>query len=601
MRPLSVVICSHNSRVDYLQRVLNALCTQTLPKDQWELLIVDNASERLLAKEWDLSWHPLARHVREDELGLTPARLRGIAEAAGELLVFVDDDNVLEQDYLETALTIAQAHPFLGAWGGTIRGEFEIEPEERARPLLGYLALREFSGPLWTNNPGDALAHPSGAGLCVRSSVAKEYAKQVTADPRRRKLGRIGELLSSGEDYDLIETTCDLGMGFGNFPALTMTHLIPRDRLQFNYLVRLMQGCTGSGVILRYLRAGIVPPEPNRLRVTARFLFKYPAEGRHQARIFKAERDAVRRGIQSVRELPPRSTPALSADAAPCISVVIPSYQRRTRLLECLERLARCEGAKDVEVIVVEQLTSAPELAAGTQFASSFSRFEHIKLATPNVSAARNSGALRASGEVLLFVDDDIELDRTYLRNLLALFKKQQVHVVAGEYVQNFSALVAEKFKEVEWLPTGNIALRREDFFAVGGFDENLYRYNEDAELSHRLILAGLKFATHGSLRAIHHNEALGGTHSQTSIFERTRAGMRNDLYFWYAVRGRLGTVLYEGLRILWGAALGNWKVKDRPILFRLAVCCASVPDALLYTFRSPRLLSPDQLRTLDR
>src|SRR6266481_7107559 len=98
---VSVIICAHNPRPDYLGRALEALKGQTLSKDQWELLLVDNASKENLAERFDLSWHPHARHIREDELGLTPARLRGITESIGKLLVFVDDDNVLSLDYLE--------------------------------------------------------------------------------------------------------------------------------------------------------------------------------------------------------------------------------------------------------------------------------------------------------------------------------------------------------------------------------------------------------------------------------------------------------------------------------------------------------------------
>jgi len=61
---------------------------------KWDLFVVDNASETRLAGDWDLSWHPhnpRSRHVREDELGLTPAHLRGIRESRGDLLVFVDE------------------------------------------------------------------------------------------------------------------------------------------------------------------------------------------------------------------------------------------------------------------------------------------------------------------------------------------------------------------------------------------------------------------------------------------------------------------------------------------------------------------------------
>ncbi len=88
MIAVSAIICTHNPRRDYLKRVLNALQAQTLPKDEWELLIIDNASEQALATDWDLSWHPLPRHIREDELGLTPARLRGIAGGEGRTPCF---------------------------------------------------------------------------------------------------------------------------------------------------------------------------------------------------------------------------------------------------------------------------------------------------------------------------------------------------------------------------------------------------------------------------------------------------------------------------------------------------------------------------------
>ena len=46
---LSVIICTHNPRLDYLGRVLDALREQTLGKEQWELVVVDNASTSSLS------------------------------------------------------------------------------------------------------------------------------------------------------------------------------------------------------------------------------------------------------------------------------------------------------------------------------------------------------------------------------------------------------------------------------------------------------------------------------------------------------------------------------------------------------------------------
>ena len=124
----SVIVCTHNARPDYFRRCLDGLRGQSLSLDRWELLLVDNQSDVPVANAVDVSWQPSARIVREETLGLTPARLRGIREAAGQLLVFVDDDNVLDRDFLETALRVAEQKPFLGAWSGQCRPEFEVSP-----------------------------------------------------------------------------------------------------------------------------------------------------------------------------------------------------------------------------------------------------------------------------------------------------------------------------------------------------------------------------------------------------------------------------------------------------------------------------------------
>src|SRR4051812_12592949 len=100
---ISVITCTHNPRREYLAKVVEALKAQTLALDRWEYLLIDNASAAERKPTVELSWHPHARLAHEPKLGLTAARLLGIAEARGSLLVFVDDDNVLPPDFLETA------------------------------------------------------------------------------------------------------------------------------------------------------------------------------------------------------------------------------------------------------------------------------------------------------------------------------------------------------------------------------------------------------------------------------------------------------------------------------------------------------------------
>lgn len=141
MPSVSVIICAHNPKPDYLQRALEALKAQTLPRSEWELLLIDNASKEPLASAWDLSWHPRGRHVREDQLGLTAARLCGIKDSTGELLVFVDDDNVLNPDYLSNALEISLSKTCVGAFGGNVVGEFEAAPPSWVNIMFSVFAV----------------------------------------------------------------------------------------------------------------------------------------------------------------------------------------------------------------------------------------------------------------------------------------------------------------------------------------------------------------------------------------------------------------------------------------------------------------------------
>ena len=101
MFKISVIICSHNPQKDYLLKTLTGLRRQTASKKTWELLLIDNASDEALTKKWDVSWHPNGRIIREKKLGLTYARLRGIREAKGAIFIFVDDDNLLDKEYLK--------------------------------------------------------------------------------------------------------------------------------------------------------------------------------------------------------------------------------------------------------------------------------------------------------------------------------------------------------------------------------------------------------------------------------------------------------------------------------------------------------------------
>jgi glycosyltransferase involved in cell wall biosynthesis len=267
MTELSVIICTHNPRRDYLSRVLDALRHQNLSKDRWELLLVDNASDVSVSGEWDLSWHAHARHVLETELGLASARKRGILDAKADLLVFVDDDNVLDSDYLSEVVRIKKEWPMLGVWGsGAIVPDFEKLPPGHLKPLLPHLTLRESDRVYWSNVPFCFDALPWGAGLCVRTSVAAEYLQQLDVKSSVRLTGRRGKSLMSGEDIEICYVACNAGSGMGVFPRLRLTHLIPKERIEERYLIDLMECKLMSELLLNFKWRGHVPASTISLR-----------------------------------------------------------------------------------------------------------------------------------------------------------------------------------------------------------------------------------------------------------------------------------------------------------------------------------------------
>jgi len=301
---LSVVICAHNPRPDYLAEVESALRKQSLPSDQWELMIVDNRSDIPVQELLDLSWHPRSCVIREEMLGLTPARLRGINETTGDILVFVDDDNVLAENYLEQTLKIARKWPSLGAWGGRLIGRFESSlPEWFTTEHCEMIAVREVERDVWSNLFYNWETTPSGAGLVIRREVALKYAEAAIGNPIRHSLDRRGASLVSGGDNDMANFACDIGMGMGRFRCLRVEHLIPKERTTLEYMVQLFECMEFSSVLLFALRGLMPKPDtPPTLiqRIRDRRYLKWLSPERRE--FVLAKRRGRTKGIQILKK-----------------------------------------------------------------------------------------------------------------------------------------------------------------------------------------------------------------------------------------------------------------------------------------------------------
>lgn len=274
---------------------------QTLSTSKWELLLIDDASDRDISEQIDMDWHPNSRCIREENVGIVHARLRGISESNAELLVFVDDDNVLNVDYLGSTLEIAKRHSTLGAWSGQVLPEFEVSPDQEIEAFLPLLGIRSLARDSWGNDP--RWEHlPMGAGMCVRRDVAQRYRQQVLGNPLRLSIGHAGGRTSCHEDTDLAVTSFDVGLGVGLFRNLILIHLIPKRRLSESYLLQLAENGAAALVILKTAR-GLHVEDPPRGRLWWIEQLRYWAANPVQRKITSARWQGEKAGRATVADL----------------------------------------------------------------------------------------------------------------------------------------------------------------------------------------------------------------------------------------------------------------------------------------------------------
>ena len=242
---LSIVICTHNPRAEYLAETLDSIARQhSLPAGRsLELILIDNASADPVEGRIALPLPGCCRIVREEQLGLTHARLRGFIEARGSVILCVDDDNVLHPDYVQAVLAAFDADPALGAVGGKALPRYEVEPPIWFAATGIDLACRDLGNTpqaaKW-DDPGVARTYPAcapvGAGMAIRRAAYADYVGAAKSDSARLALGRKGEDLASGEDNDMILTLLANGWRVAYRPELVLEHLIPARRVSLDYL-----------------------------------------------------------------------------------------------------------------------------------------------------------------------------------------------------------------------------------------------------------------------------------------------------------------------------------------------------------------------------
>jgi GT2 family glycosyltransferase len=194
----------------------------------------------------------------------------------------------------------------------------------------------------------------------------------------------------------------------------------------------------------------------------------------------------------------------------PRVSVVIPVLNAARTLPRTLEALMALSPAPD-EIVLVDN-GSIDETPSRLRAFATAARTKVILLHEPRrgASAARNTGARAATGDVVAFTDADCCPRADWLAALCAPLADSAAGAVAGRLastpprgvVETFSSLFTLQAptaaaRHTRWtpsaggFPTGNLAIRRDLLTRLGGFDESVAIYGEDYDLCARLYAAG--------------------------------------------------------------------------------------------------------------
>ena len=232
---LTVIICTYN-RAKYIGNLLESIAANDLSKAEYEILLVDNNctdNTREVCKAFAAAHSDVQfRYTVEPEQGLSAARNRGIKEAKGEFLAYIDDDALVDTWYLRTIYEYMVAHPEISAVGGPIIPLYEThEPEWMTRYtkelLCGYL----YFGDQERAFPGEH--YPGGGNAAYRAEVFQQVGLFNT------ELGRKGNSLMGAEEKDIFDKMKAHKMRFMYLPQMILHHIIPQKKLERDYFDRL--------------------------------------------------------------------------------------------------------------------------------------------------------------------------------------------------------------------------------------------------------------------------------------------------------------------------------------------------------------------------
>lgn len=234
---ISVIICTYN-RDKFIYRTLEHIAGNDFPTDNYEIILIDNNSTDRTAAECqrfsdcfpDVNFHCFT----ETQQGLSFARNRGIKEAQGDILLFIDDDAFMQKSYLYSLNNYLKQYPDAVAFGGRITPFYESGkiPEWMSKWTYSWVSAidKGTNVCLFEGN-----SYPIGANMGFRR-------ESIPPEGFNTALGRNKGNLMGGEEKDIFNRMKALNARIYYFPNIEVLHVIPEKRTTREYIKQMALG-----------------------------------------------------------------------------------------------------------------------------------------------------------------------------------------------------------------------------------------------------------------------------------------------------------------------------------------------------------------------
>jgi len=225
---ISIIIATYN-RSEFLIDALDSLSKQSLSKDKFEIIVVDNNSTdqtEAVVADFKRQYPDLnMSYVMEKNQGLSYARNRGIKESAGEIVAFMDDDARAHKDYCLNLFNMKTSFREYDAFGGKVIPLYEEgkEPKWLTKHVWGMLAKVDLGNQI---KPFDK-KYPVGCNMAFRKEIFNKIGMFNT------------NLLNRCDDKDIFNRIKQARLKILYLPDVVVNHFIPADRSSENGIKKL--------------------------------------------------------------------------------------------------------------------------------------------------------------------------------------------------------------------------------------------------------------------------------------------------------------------------------------------------------------------------